>query len=742
MPLRPYTDTEIRITERKRLERPLLLAVWLAMAGFSITEGAMFYLLAGSAAVGVSLLAAQVGCEVYVRRPLLNTGLILATAVMFLELFAGRQQLIIILGHYLILIEICKLFDRRRNRDYVQLLAISMLLVVTGAMLCEDLWYALLLLCELMLLSHTAMRLTLKRGLDDTVAARLSVEGAAPEPRRAAWNMMRHWPTRALLGRLGVILAVVSVLGGVMFLVVPRLAAGSAALLQGSRSAATSGYSGSVQLGQTREVYLSDRTVMRVHVDGNLDDPGSWYLRGNTLEQYADSRWFGFQPGQLPGLSSPPPPRPDAPAGEVLVQEVTQVQSLAPAMFGIAPAIRVFGETGEGRVGGDGTLSLPREPSPRPYARYTVHSWARPLSEEQLAYLAERQEAGLAVRPYVHTTRRVEVLARQWCADLLARRQTEPRRRNELDLRIAGRIAERLREEYAYTLDLKGSDPKRDGVEDFLFHMKRGHCEYFASAMTVMCNIVGVRARLATGFRIDPAGANEGDYVIRERDAHAWTEVYTPATDWVVFDATPGDYADIQRSWWSPLTDYWSGLQQMWSEQVLQYDWDTQRKLWGMLRSGVLRAYHWLARVGGTVWEAVLALLLHGELHGVLIPAAAGLGLAVLAMELTILRRRSLRPRSWRGHAWALVPNRRELRFMVDLLRLLERHGVRAGPQHTPRHIAALAAQRLHLPPGPLEDLVALYYRLRWGLAPATDDDLRAARAHVRSLRDTLRRRP
>ena len=78
-------------------------------------------------------------------------------------------------------------------------------------------------------------------------------------------------------------------------------------------------------------------------------------------------------------------------------------------------------------------------------------------------------------------------LARQWCRDLLAARPVDPAVRGPSDLAIAQRIADRLRQDYAYSLDLSSADPDRDAVEDFLFYMKQGHCEYFASALTVMC---------------------------------------------------------------------------------------------------------------------------------------------------------------------------------------------------------------------------------------------------------------
>ncbi|KKN45112.1 hypothetical protein LCGC14_0686140, partial [marine sediment metagenome] len=121
-----------------------------------------------------------------------------------------------------------------------------------------------------------------------------------------------------------------------------------------------------------------------------------------------------------------------------------------------------------------------------------------------------------------HAEQRIRDLAKLWCKDLLQQRRDNPDRREELNLAIAHRIKNKLQAEYGYTLDLSESDPSRDGVEDFLFYLRRGHCEYFASALAVMSGLLGVPARVATGYLMDEYDAGTGEFIIRERDAHAW----------------------------------------------------------------------------------------------------------------------------------------------------------------------------------------------------------------------------
>ena len=72
-----------------------------------------------------------------------------------------------------------------------------------------------------------------------------------------------------------------------------------------------------------------------------------------------------------------------------------------------------------------------------------------------------------------------------------------------------------------------------DTIEQFLFDTKRGHCEYFASALAAMCHSVGVQARVITGYvayEFDPGGQ---EYIVSESNAHAWVEVRTDDWSWI-----------------------------------------------------------------------------------------------------------------------------------------------------------------------------------------------------------------
>ena len=111
----------------------------------------------------------------------------------------------------------------------------------------------------------------------------------------------------------------------------------------------------------------------------------------------------------------------------------------------------------------------------------------------------------------------------------------------------ARRIEAYLASEYAYTLDLVGSQVDNP-VEAFLFDWRQGHCEYFASSMVLMLRSIGIPARLVTGFLGGEYNPFEGYYVFRQSDSHAWVEAFTPEVGWQVFDPTPADGLPQARS--------------------------------------------------------------------------------------------------------------------------------------------------------------------------------------------------
>ncbi len=98
-----------------------------------------------------------------------------------------------------------------------------------------------------------------------------------------------------------------------------------------------------------------------------------------------------------------------------------------------------------------------------------------------------------------------------------------------------------LRRNIAYSESISAPPPDVDPVEWVLFDVREGYCTYYATAMIVMLRHLGIPARLAAGFSQGEYEADRGGYVVRERDAHTWVEVYFPGYGWIEFEPTSAE---------------------------------------------------------------------------------------------------------------------------------------------------------------------------------------------------------
>ena len=93
---------------------------------------------------------------------------------------------------------------------------------------------------------------------------------------------------------------------------------------------------------------------------------------------------------------------------------------------------------------------------------------------------------------------------------------------------------------YTYTLDIPQPPIGQDIVDYFLFDLKQGYCDYYASAMVVLARLNGLPARLAIGYVASDFDPINQRYVVKEKSAHSWAEVYFPGYGWIPFEPTAG----------------------------------------------------------------------------------------------------------------------------------------------------------------------------------------------------------
>ena len=150
-------------------------------------------------------------------------------------------------------------------------------------------------------------------------------------------------------------------------------------------------------------------------------------------------------------------------------------------------------------------------------------------------------------------------------------------------------IEEYLQTQYSYTLDLKagGDEP----LADFLFNVREGHCEYFATAMAIMLRTQGIATRIVNGFQQGEYNETADVYVVRQRNAHSWVEVYFPRENiWVPFDPTPFAGQNLETNSSTGLigkfNNYVEALETFWIQYFVAYDNQEQRSLMNSVRSG------------------------------------------------------------------------------------------------------------------------------------------------------------
>lgn len=91
-----------------------------------------------------------------------------------------------------------------------------------------------------------------------------------------------------------------------------------------------------------------------------------------------------------------------------------------------------------------------------------------------------------------------------------------------------------------YSLDLPEPPVGRDVVDYFLFDLRYGYCDYYATAMAVLARAAGLPARIAVGYTTGTYSPSSRQYIVTEAQAHSWTQIYFPEYGWVDFEPTTG----------------------------------------------------------------------------------------------------------------------------------------------------------------------------------------------------------
>jgi protein-glutamine gamma-glutamyltransferase len=552
-----------------------------------------------------------------------------------------------------------KLLETHNRRDMTVVVFVAFFLLFASFLYDQTLLRLPYLLVSVWLLATTLMRIHHR--------AAMSVREAL------------SWTGRMLLQALPVAL--------LLFLFFPRLPGQFWSMP--ARSSASTGLNGEMSPGDVSELSISDELAFRAKFTGRMPAPDQRYWRGPVLQDFDGRTWRTSRAGYLERRLIPVGPTYDY---RIVLQPHQRAW-----VFGLDAVTRW-----PPNVRRNFDYQLLANAPIATLTSFNLTSSPGYRSEGELPRAL--QDATLRL-PANRNPRSLE-LARELRATSIS------------DEDFVRSVLDKFRnEKYFYTLE-----PPRlqiDSVDDFLFNTRRGFCEHFASAFTVLARAAGIPARVVTGYQGGEINPMTDYVVVRQSDAHAWAEVWLRGRGWVRVDPTAAVAPErITRGRQGSLTDAepmtrrllgefeglrrarlaWDAVNTFWNDQVVSFNEAQQRSL---LKFFGLRDLDWRSL-------------------GVALVVCLATFFAVLSLWL----------------AWRFRPHDHDAvaRIYRRLCRKLARRDLaRAAHEGPSDYLQRIATQRPQLSAA-LEEIRELYVGLRYGPDPQSVQ-LRRLKTAVRQLR-------
>jgi transglutaminase-like putative cysteine protease len=591
--------------------------------------------------------------------------------------------------HLLFFLAVMKILTARTNRDFLYTAIIAFLELLAAAILSVNFNFLLFLSLYLLFAIAALTSAEIRR------SSQKSTNMARSGPRRIA-------PRLALLATL--VTGGILVMTAGLFFILPRTAEAAFARLVPHRIYLP-GFANQVTLGEIGEIKISSRTVMHIRVY-STQPVGALKWRGGALTEFDGKRWTNprtkqdFMQVENDHVDLVPI---DQRIPGVRINYHVDLEPLdQDALFfaGVPEILDVHTRT---LFRSEGAVYRLGHPLPQGL-RYDAYGLLEPRPETSppilpapvLSLAARERSLQLPV-----IDRRIPELARTLATGA------------HNDLERVRAIEKGLRTGYRYTLELPDREFS-DPLAHFLFTRKKGHCEYFASAMAVMLRSIGIPARLATGFQSGIYNPVSELWLVRASDAHSWVEAWIPGRGWTTFDPTPPD-PNVRGSlaFLTSLTLYLDAAETFWQQWVVTYDIVRQGTLAGRIEQGAQRVgLRWFDSV--VMARSMLSryVAAGASRFGVLLLAAA-VGLVFLWLLIRLLvRRLSIRQRVARIRRGEASVADATLLYR-RMLHILQRRGYQKPPWFTPSEFAeSLPVSELATA---AREFTATYNALRFG---------------------------
>ncbi len=480
-----------------------------------------------------------------------------------------------ILARMILSLMAVKLLQRKSDRDWIFIYLMSFFEVLLAAGLSISALYFASFLLYLLVTVSAVIAFEIRKTARNVEQ---KIKGEATKERDSTSEMSGSVAPRRLPSTAVVLIVLIAAVAIPLFFMLPRVGGAGFGGSQGGLST-SSGFSDTVKLGGIGRIQQNDEVVMRVKSEGVTPPEDGLYLRGVALDTFNNQAWSKSKTG---------PKEPfvrgerefiqvDFPVGRdnISIQTIYLEPMDTSVLFGLPRIVAVQGGFPAVYKDAFGSLSYQRSLERMSYKVFSDRSLPSDykLRADEQPYTAD-----------VQNYRSLPPVFDQRIIDLATR--IAARSKNRFDKARA--IEAYLQTNYGYTLEQKASGD--EPLSDFLFNVREGHCEYFATAMAMMLRTQGIASRIVNGFHGGDYNDTADMTVVRQKNAHAWVEVYFPKENvWVPFDPTPlsgrpGDNAAAGIT--GRISKYLEAFEAFWIQYFVAFDDQEQRSLARGLRDG------------------------------------------------------------------------------------------------------------------------------------------------------------
>ncbi|MDH4231755.1 MAG: DUF3488 and transglutaminase-like domain-containing protein [Nitrospirota bacterium] len=452
----------------------------------------------------------------------IGTFSVLTLVVFFADSLVISGDVFLAVAHLTITFQAIKSFDLKEPWDHLQVYFMSLLQLIIASDLTRSLTFGFVFVIFMALLV-TAM--VLSHFLKEGALGRISIRKPV-----------------VLISLLTLFITIV------IFVLVPRTTHKFLGKSH-AKGIKTTGFSEKVDFGSYGIVKLDPTVIMRVEMDRDVP---SLYWRGLALDYFDGSSWRNTREAKYRIGRSEDEFRVDrCERGRTVEQRIYLEPIDSDIIFGL-PKVCTLRVEGYYLLSDHGNGMYMRGKSSR-RVKYSIYSMAGE------SYGGTRENRYLQLP---QGTERIKALAENITAGTAS------------DEQRAVMIAQYLKNNYTYSLEISVPPVRVSPVEDFLFNTKKGYCEHYATSMVMMLRSLGIPSRIVNGYYGGEKNEYGGYIIVRQSNAHSWVEALIGGR-WERFDPTPESL--VQQP--SGLALFIDSLQLNWARYVVGFSSDDQREI-------------------------------------------------------------------------------------------------------------------------------------------------------------------